>query len=63
MVGEVYAVDDPTLARLDELEGHPENYRRTPIRLADGQQGVTYLLVEAAQFHQNRIASGDWRTR
>lgn len=28
VTGEVYAVDDPTLQRLDELEGHPHAYRR-----------------------------------
>lgn len=29
LVGEVYAVDKATLARLDELEGHPTFYKRT----------------------------------
>lgn len=31
--GEVYEVDDNTLARLDRLEGHPDHYRRTEIKV------------------------------
>ena len=32
--GEVFEVDDATLARLDQLEGHPDWYTRTPITVA-----------------------------
>src|SRR5208337_1630824 len=28
VTGEVYSVDDATLKRLDQLEGHPDAYRR-----------------------------------
>jgi gamma-glutamylcyclotransferase (GGCT)/AIG2-like uncharacterized protein YtfP len=37
--GEVYRIDTATLARLDELEGHPHEYCRekTAIRLDNGQ--------------------------
>ena len=31
--GEVYEVDASTLARLDELEGHPHEYRREVIQV------------------------------
>jgi gamma-glutamylcyclotransferase (GGCT)/AIG2-like uncharacterized protein YtfP len=31
VAGEVYVVDDATLEVLDRLEGHPRNYKRTPI--------------------------------
>lgn len=31
---EVYAVDDETLARLDQLEGHPDWYYREPVRIS-----------------------------
>jgi gamma-glutamylaminecyclotransferase len=59
--GEVYAVDDQTLVRLDRLEGHPEFYQRTPIRLADGQEVQTYLMGDARMRCRPAIASGDWR--
>jgi gamma-glutamylaminecyclotransferase len=59
--GEVYAVDDQTLVRLDRLEGHPEFYQRTPIRLADGQEVQTYLMGDARARRRPAIPSGDWR--
>lgn len=45
ITGEVYAVDSPTLARLDELEEHPEVYAREPteILLDSGQRMVCWL--------------------
>ncbi|MEZ4323566.1 MAG: gamma-glutamylcyclotransferase family protein, partial [Polyangiales bacterium] len=36
VAGEVYEVDEATLAALDRLEGHPRFYRRTRIALEDG---------------------------
>jgi gamma-glutamylaminecyclotransferase len=59
--GEVYAVDDQTLIRLDRLEGHPGFYQRTPIRLADGQEVQTYLMGDARMRRRPAIPSGDWR--
>ncbi len=58
--GEVYSIDDLTLAALDRLEGHPTLYRRTEITLEDGARVSTYLLQAR---HPNRapIVSGDWR--
>lgn len=42
--GEVYKVDDSTMARLDRLEGHPHVYRRERITLLDPKVTVwTYL--------------------
>jgi gamma-glutamylcyclotransferase (GGCT)/AIG2-like uncharacterized protein YtfP len=34
--GELYMVDEPTLARLDRLEGHPQFYSREEIRISAG---------------------------
>jgi gamma-glutamylaminecyclotransferase len=59
--GEIYAVDDQTLVRLDRLEGHPEFYQRTPIRLADGQEVQTYLMEDVRMRRRPAISSGDWR--
>jgi gamma-glutamylaminecyclotransferase len=61
VLGEVYAVNDATLARLDHLEGHPSFYQRTQIRLDGGQSVQTYLMARARMHGRVMIASGDWR--
>ncbi len=63
VVGEVYAVDAETLARLDALEGHPRFYRRTRIALADGTNVETYLLTPEQVEGRPVIVSGNWRSR
>lgn len=63
VAGEVYEVDEPTLAALDRLEGHPDFYRRASIVLADGSLAVTYLLAPEQVEGHPVIASGSWRTR
>jgi len=60
VVGEVYEVDPVTLAALDRLEGHPRFYQRRPIRLADGDEVLAYLLSPEQARGQTRIPSGDW---
>lgn len=59
--GELYACDEDTLRRIDELEDHPDFFRRSPIALADGSRVQSYLLPAAEAEHYPRIASGDWR--
>ena len=61
VVGEVYDVDPPTLAALDELEDHPAYYQRTAIALADGSPAITYVLPDVHAAGRPVIASGDWR--
>ena len=60
VVGELYEVDNDTLARTDALEEHPDSCRRARSHLDDGQEVWAWLLpiddVAAAQ----RIESGDW---
>jgi gamma-glutamylaminecyclotransferase len=57
--GELYDVDDETLAHLDRLEGHPRYYRRTEIAVAGGRAHA-YLLQGGLGFG-DLIASGSWR--
>jgi gamma-glutamylaminecyclotransferase len=61
VLGEIYAVDEAMLARLDRLEGHPSFYQRTQIRLEDGQEVQTYLMDRARMRDRALIPSGDWR--
>ena len=61
VVGEVYAVDGTTLAAIDRLEDHPNFYRRTPIRLADGRWAEVYLLDRGHTAGMPPLPSGDWR--
>jgi gamma-glutamylaminecyclotransferase len=61
VLGEVYAVDEATLVRLDRLEGHPGFYQRTQIRLESGQAVQTYLMDRNRMHGRARISSGDWR--
>jgi gamma-glutamylcyclotransferase (GGCT)/AIG2-like uncharacterized protein YtfP len=61
IAGELYTVDEPTLAALDRLEDHPHCYRRTPIRLADGRWAEAYLLDRPRADRMPRVPSGDWR--
>lgn len=63
VAGEVYEVDEPTLAALDRLEGHPDFYRRASIALHDGRPVLAYLLTIEQVRGRPIIASGAWRTR
>jgi gamma-glutamylcyclotransferase (GGCT)/AIG2-like uncharacterized protein YtfP len=59
--GEVYKVDEETLASLDQLEGHPRFYRRHEIALADGTRVHAYLLPARRYEGYPLIVGGDWR--
>jgi len=63
IAGEVYAVDDPTLAAIDRLEDHPHLYRRTALCLADGRLVEAYLLDRDRAVGLPRLPSGDWHER
>ena len=54
--------DAATLAGLDQLEGHPRFYRRTPLRLDEHGEVETYLLTPAQVEGCLPIASGCWRS-
>jgi gamma-glutamylaminecyclotransferase len=61
--GEVYAVDDGTLERLDRLEGHPSYYERTRIILQDSLEVWVYLMRDEIVGARPRIASGIWKKK
>jgi gamma-glutamylcyclotransferase (GGCT)/AIG2-like uncharacterized protein YtfP len=59
--GELYEVDDTTLARLDELEEVPHYYVRERIALADGRLAFTYLMPRERAAGGVPIPSGCFR--
>jgi gamma-glutamylaminecyclotransferase len=63
IVGEVYEVDEPTLAALDRLEDHPNFYQRQAIRLTNGDEVLAYLLTPEQVRGLAYIPSGDWMDR
>lgn len=62
VVGELYAVDEATLAALDRFEEVPDAYRRVEVRLAGGAVAQGYVLSSADGGERREIASGEWRT-
>jgi gamma-glutamylaminecyclotransferase len=61
ITGEVWEVDDETLANLDRLEGAPDFYHRAEVCLASGGTAEAYILDEKYGRAQPVIDSGDWR--
>ena len=61
VTGEVYSIDDATLSRLDELEGHPDAYKREQdeVVLEDGTELIAWIyFYDAAP--GDLIQSGDF---
>ena len=63
VLGEIYEICAFTRSRLDQLEGHPQFYKRTLIELQDGEKIETYILDSAYIEGCPVIKSGDWRNR
>ncbi len=61
VVGELYAVDEATLARLDELEEVPHYYVRASIELSDDTRAQTYLMPRSRVGDATPIPSGSFR--
>lgn len=59
--GELYDVDDETLAALDRLERHPRFYGRQEIALSDWTRVSAYLLPARPYARYPVVAGGDWR--
>ena len=58
--GELYAVDGPTLANIDELEDHPDTFHRDTILLEDGREVIGYVLPLSQALGFPRVESGTW---
>ena len=60
--GEVYEVDDNSLARMDRLEGHPTFYKRELVQTGGGVAAWVYL-INSAQSEPRAIpmTEGIWK--
>ena len=63
VLGEIYKICLFVRSRLDQLEGHPQFYRRTIIELQSGEKVETYLLNPSFAEGCDIIGSGDWRSK
>lgn len=61
IVGELYVVDDDTLAKLDKMEGHPRYYNRREI--AVDVEGIEYLAwMYFRDPHGALMPTGDYKS-
>jgi gamma-glutamylaminecyclotransferase len=63
IIGEIYEVDDATLAKLDELEEVPGYFVRELMKLADGSEAHVYLMPRERAEGAEPIPSGYFRMR
>jgi len=63
VVGEIYEVDQPTLARCDLKREHPRLFQRKRVMLDDGGEAEAYLLSVEQARGLRRVRGGDWRNR
>lgn len=59
IVGELYGVDDETLAKLDKMEGHPHYYARREITVIVADQEYTAWMYVRVP-HGVLLPSGDF---
>ena len=61
ITGEVYSIDNATLSRLDELEGHPDMYKReqAEVVLQNGTELNAWIYFHDTA-HGDVIQSGDF---
>jgi gamma-glutamylaminecyclotransferase len=58
--GELYEVDDRLLARLDRLEGHPDYYTRTKVRLFSGERAEIYYYSRPLIGNSRPCEGNEW---
>ena len=61
-IGELYEVNEATLRKLDELEGHPHDYQReiTRVILENKQTVMAWIYLNKKAYHYPRIVDGIW---
>ena len=60
--GELYEVDDETLARLDRLEGHPSFYERKRVHTSAGEAWIYFIDDQSYYGPSARLVkSGVWQ--
>ncbi len=57
---DLYAVDGPTLANIDELEDHPDTFHRDTLLLGDEREVIGYVLPLSQALGFPRVESGAW---
>ncbi|WP_456402146.1 gamma-glutamylcyclotransferase family protein [Persephonella sp.] len=62
IIGEVYKIDDKTLKRLDELEGHPDWYKREKVKiiLETGKEVEAWIYFNEVSEGKYLVKSGDF---
>lgn len=63
VVGELYELGAPILARCDLKREHPVLYERRPVQLSDDTTALTYFLRPDQVRGCRRVRDGDWRNR
>jgi gamma-glutamylcyclotransferase (GGCT)/AIG2-like uncharacterized protein YtfP len=64
IVGEVYEVNKVQLSNLDRLEGHPDWYRREPIKVIfDENQEVVEADIYFNDYDKDMFPTGDYAER
>lgn len=61
VLGEVYTIDEATLASLDMLEGHPRFYKRAKIKTSHGPAWAYFLPDEYLTSARYPIVDTVWR--
>jgi gamma-glutamylcyclotransferase (GGCT)/AIG2-like uncharacterized protein YtfP len=63
VVGELYEVTAPILARCDVNHEHPTLFSRQEVELEDGSRAFAYFLRSEQARGRRRIRGGDWKKR
>ena len=60
--GEVFMVPEELLPRIDQLEGHPHGYTRTPVKLRSGMEAELYYWNHDVSWREE-LPEGVWPPR